>query len=134
MFLEGKHRLDRSHEAENFTETYFVNPQPISIVDNSKDENEEEEYEEMEEEDDDEDDFMAFDFVDATGGRHEVESAVACGSYNTPQCVVCGRTPTPKTRLFKWPEDEQLRRSWCVPITFMLWVAFMPCESEDLTS
>ncbi|KAK5967054.1 THAP domain protein, partial [Trichostrongylus colubriformis] len=114
MFVGEKLGLDHSHEAQNFTQTYLLNPQPISVVDNFKNENEEEEYEEMEEEDDDGDDFMTYDVVGGVDGRHEVESAAVCDNYSSiaPQCVVCGRTATPKTRLFKWPEDEQLRRSW----------------------
>uniref|UniRef100_A0A1I7XJS2 Transposase n=1 Tax=Heterorhabditis bacteriophora TaxID=37862 RepID=A0A1I7XJS2_HETBA len=33
-------------------------------------------------------------------------------STNRPVCLVCGRTQTSKIKLFKWPKDEPVRRSW----------------------
>ncbi|KAK6031104.1 THAP domain protein [Ostertagia ostertagi] len=114
MFVGGKLRPDRAHEPENFAQAYLVNPQPISDNRTTKTRTRKKSMKKMEEEDDDEEDFIPFDAIDAVDERHEVESSAVCDPYNAtaPHCVVCGRTPNPKVRLFKWPEDEQLRKSW----------------------
>ncbi|WKY01029.1 hypothetical protein Q1695_015210 [Nippostrongylus brasiliensis] len=104
-------RPDHAEDVELQPEFCGVHHQPISIVDNLRNDNEEDEYEEMDEEEEDEGNIST---LEATPIRQEVESAEICDTYSaeSPHCLVCGRTSTPKTRLFKWPDDLQLRRAW----------------------
>ncbi|KAK6743202.1 hypothetical protein RB195_010456 [Necator americanus] len=83
----------------------------ISIVDDACTENDEDGYEEMEEEDEE---IPLLDDTQSVLTYEEVESAGTRKSLplTTPHCIVCCRTPTPKVRLFKWPEDRNLRKSW----------------------
>ncbi|ETN69755.1 THAP domain protein, partial [Necator americanus] len=89
--------------------------EPISvisqIVDDACTENDEDGYEEMEEEDEE---IPLLDDTQSVLTYEEVESAGTRKSLplTTPHCIVCCRTPTPKVRLFKWPEDRNLRKSW----------------------
>ncbi|KAJ1349438.1 hypothetical protein KIN20_005012 [Parelaphostrongylus tenuis] len=83
------------------------------IIDDVEDENEEEMYEEMEDEEEEEHDEDDDDdeVLDPTSSQpHHLD--VDYGSPVSPRCLVCGQMSTPKTRLFKWPKDLQLRKSW----------------------
>ncbi|KJH52552.1 hypothetical protein DICVIV_01262 [Dictyocaulus viviparus] len=111
MFVGKKLEIECSPLCNGFTQQHWsvTNLKPISIVDNVESENEEEEYEEME---DDEEDDNAFLFPHSTRGQSELDPATKNTCSTFPCCLVCGRISTPKIRLFKWPEDLQLRRSW----------------------
>ncbi|VDP05965.1 unnamed protein product [Heligmosomoides polygyrus] len=116
MYMGARPRPDSSEAPECLAQAYCceLTAEPtISIVDNVQHEDDEDEYEEMEEEDGD-NDAIPFHEVTHFADRREVESADQCEPFTTtpPHCLVCGRTRTPKTRLFKWPDDASLRRSW----------------------
>uniref|UniRef100_A0A0K0DIT0 THAP-type domain-containing protein n=1 Tax=Angiostrongylus cantonensis TaxID=6313 RepID=A0A0K0DIT0_ANGCA len=108
MSIKERLGVDRAVPHDSFRQKHcgVMNSEPISIIDDVKDENEEENYEEMEDDEEDDDDLL--DSTSFRPGHQEFD----CAGPKSPRCLVCGRTQTPRVRLFKWPNDLQLRKSW----------------------
>ncbi|KAL6726929.1 hypothetical protein Aduo_008857 [Ancylostoma duodenale] len=112
MYIGKRLTCDRNITSDHLQDDYAtLNAEPISVVDDVCAENEEDGYEEMDEEDEE---CPTLDAATPVLTYKEVESIDAIVPFDSalPQCVVCSRTPTPKTRLFKWPNDLSLRKSW----------------------
>ncbi|VDM60966.1 unnamed protein product [Angiostrongylus costaricensis] len=108
MSIKERLGIDRAVPHDSFRQQHcgVMNSEPISIIDDVKDENEEENYEELEDDEEDDDDLL--NSTSLRRGHQEFD----CAGPTSPRCLVCGRTPTPRVRLFKWPKDLQLRKSW----------------------
>ncbi|EYC30481.1 hypothetical protein Y032_0005g2670 [Ancylostoma ceylanicum] len=112
MYIGKRLTCDRNLTKDRPQQDYAtLSAEPISVVDDVCAENEEDGYEEMDEEDEE---YPTLDAAIPVVTYKEIESIDAIGPFVSalPHCVVCSRTPTPKTRLFKWPNDLTLRKSW----------------------